>query len=117
MVTHCSYGAQNKTILTLRGHIWTAKSVGSDKVRAVAHSQRKLFSGFSSIDLQIDEVENNDRKESSPQLYLLSESNLKVRLCGHNVGLAVVTKLSKALHQVQLKMGHLQVDITRCPLC
>ncbi len=38
-----------------------------------------------------------------------------MRLCGHNVGLAVVTKLSKALRQVQLKMGHLQIDTTRCP--
>ena len=37
----------------------------------------KLFSGFSSIDLQIDEVENNDGKESSPQLYLVFESNLR----------------------------------------
>ena len=37
----------------------------------------KLFSGFSSIDLQIDEVENNDGKESSPQLYFVSESNLR----------------------------------------
>ena len=67
----------NKTILTLRGHIWTAKSVGSDEVRAVAHSRRKLFSGFSSIGLQIDEVENNDGKESSPWLYLVFENNLR----------------------------------------
>ena len=48
-----------------------AKSVGSDEVSAVVHSRRKLFGGFSSIDLQIDELENNDGKESSPQLYFV----------------------------------------------
>jgi len=76
MATHCLLWGSNKTILTLRGHIWTAKSVGSDEVSAVAHSRRKLFSGFSSIDLQIDKVENNDRKQSSPQLYFVCESDL-----------------------------------------
>ena len=39
-----------------------------------------------------------------------------MRLCGHNVGLAVVTKISRVLRQVQLKMNHRQLDVTMCPL-
>ena len=68
---------------------------------------------ISQIELQLKTM----MEERAPSVGALCVRALLVRLCGHKVGLAVVAKLSKALRQVHLKMIHLQLDITRCPLC